>query len=47
MTDQGGNLTEDDKREIAYEFEMTVVEILSRKLFMAQERYSVDTVMLA
>jgi tRNA A37 threonylcarbamoyltransferase TsaD len=26
---------------------MTVVEILKRKLFMAQERYKTDTVMLA
>lgn len=37
----------EDMREIAFEFERTVAEILSRKLFLAAESKRVKTVMLA
>lgn len=41
------SLTEDDTREIAFEFEQTVVNILSYKLFHAAEMYHIPSVMLA
>lgn len=40
-------LTENDIREIAFEFEQTVVNILSCKLFHATETYGVSSVILA
>lgn len=42
-----GALEVSDMREIAYEFERTVVEILSRKLFLAAERTGVRNVVLS
>lgn len=46
-TREGIPLTEEDIREIAFEFEQTVVNILSYKLFHAAETYSIPSVILA
>lgn len=40
-------LSEEDIREIAFEFEQTVVNILSYKLFHAAEKHCIPSVMLA
>lgn len=40
-------LTIEDKREIAYEFENTVVDILTEKLFLAAEKFSINSLVLA
>jgi len=40
-------LTIEDKREITYEFENTVVDILSEKLFLAADKYSITSLVLA
>jgi len=42
-----GELSEDDIREIAFEFEQTVVNILAHKLFHAAETYGITSVVLA
>lgn len=42
-----GNLTDEDKEEIAYEFQNAVNEVLAYKLSLAAETYSVKTMMLA
>lgn len=42
-----GNLTDEDKEEIAYEFQNAVNEVLAYKLSIAAETYSVKTMMLA
>lgn len=42
-----GELTEDDKKEIAFEFEQTVVNILTYKLFFAAEKQHIHSVMIA
>jgi N6-L-threonylcarbamoyladenine synthase len=42
-----GALTDEDRREIAFEFERTVVEILTRKLFLAAEKTGVRHLALA
>lgn len=44
---RNGELTLDDKREIAYEFEQAVVRILTAKLFRAAKMKGVSTVLLA
>lgn len=46
-TKDGTVLTEEDIREIAFEFEQTVVNILSYKLFHAAEAYGIPSVILA
>lgn len=40
-------LTDDDKRQISYEFQNVVVSILSEKLFFAAKKYDVKSVFLA
>ena len=45
--DKRWELTSDDKKEIAYEFQKAVIEVLSYKLIQAWNAYEVDTVMLA
>ncbi len=40
-------LSIDDKRKIAFEFENTVVDILTTKLFMAANKYSIKSLALA
>lgn len=45
--EKNGSLSKDDIREIAFEFEQTVVNILSYKLFHAAETYSISSVVLA
>lgn len=40
-------LTEQDKIEIAYEFENTVVKILKTKIFLAAEKYNIKSLVLA
>ncbi|MDD2891701.1 MAG: tRNA (adenosine(37)-N6)-threonylcarbamoyltransferase complex transferase subunit TsaD [Candidatus Gracilibacteria bacterium] len=40
-------LSEQDIREIAFEFEQTVVNILSYKLFHAAEKYNISSIVLA
>jgi len=42
-----GELSQDDEREIAFEFEQAVVRILTTKLFRAAHRHQVSTVLLA
>ena len=37
----------DDKKEIAFEFEQTVVNILTYKLFLAAEKHNIHVVMIA
>lgn len=37
----------DDKKEIAFEFEQTVVNILAYKLFLAAEKQNIHSVMIA
>ena len=41
------SLSENDKTEIAYEFQNAVNEVLAYKLFLAWEKYEVETLMLA
>lgn len=41
------DLTKQDIREIAFEFEQTVVNTLSYKLFHAAEKYNISSVILA
>ncbi len=45
--DRRWELSEQDTREIAFEFEQTVVSILSHKLFHAAEMYGISSVVLA
>lgn len=45
--DKIGLLSKDDKIEIAFEFENTVVEILKQKLFKAAQKYNVKSLVLA
>lgn len=42
-----GKLSQDDEREIAFEFEQAVVRILTTKLFRAAHSHQVSTVLLA
>jgi len=45
--DRRGKLTEGDKKEIAFEFQQTVVNILTHKLFLAAEKNSIQSLVLA
>lgn len=40
-------LTEEDKRQISFEFETTVISILAEKLFLAAEKYNIKSLVLA
>jgi len=44
--DKRGELSEDDKREISYEFQEAVVEVLAGKLIIAADTHRVRTIML-
>ena len=41
------HLSHEDKIQIAFEFENTVIEILSEKLFLAAEKYNIKSLVLA
>lgn len=43
----GGELTTDDLREIAFEFEQTMIQVLTTKLHRAAEQTGIQTIMLA
>jgi N6-L-threonylcarbamoyladenine synthase len=45
--EKSGELTLEDKQEIAYEFQEAVTEVLATKLVNATEKYNTKTVMLA
>lgn len=47
MVDERGELTEDDKKEISYEFQNAVNEVLAYKILEAAKQKKAQTILLA